>query len=127
MRYSQTKMKVLYLLLASLTAATALPNAQGGHSHGQATAQPASAAVQPGGAPMCEYSAFEKFNLGHNHDVNTGSLLSGGKVVRGAPKVGGSGCAPAWAVGGDPSDKTPTRVTAAPKLTRTSRRERLGR
>ena len=29
-----------------------------------------------------------------------------------APKIGGSGCSPAWAVGGDISDNTPTKTTA---------------
>jgi hypothetical protein len=55
----------------------------------------------------CTYSANEKLNLGHNHDVNTGQILVGGKIVKG-PKIGGSGCSPAWAVGGAITDKTPT-------------------
>lgn len=73
------------LILASLSAVFALP-----------LALPAS----PNKTPQCEYSFFEKFNMGHNHDVNTGSLLFGSTVLRGLPKLLGAGCAPAWAIGG---------------------------
>jgi len=89
-------MKVTLALFASLAVVFALP------------APPTGAST----SGSCTFSANEKSNLGHNHDVNTGQLLVGGKVVKGAPKIGGSGCSPAWAVGGDPSDKTPTKTTA---------------
>jgi hypothetical protein len=59
------------------------------------------------GKGTCTYSPNEKLNLGHNHDVNTGQLLAGGRIIK-APKIGGSGCSPAWAVGGALTDNTPT-------------------
>jgi len=64
------------------------------------------------GAAQCEYSFFEKFNMGHNHDVNTGTILLGGTVIKGAPRLLGSGCSPAWAVGGPVTDDTPTKTGA---------------
>jgi hypothetical protein len=105
-------MRILSILLATLTAITAVPLAQGKI----AAAPPAPASGSKGSGnnktPQCEYSAFEKFNMGHNHDVNTGSILIGGQVLRNAPKLNGNGCAPAWALpGGDISNTTPTKVS----------------
>jgi hypothetical protein len=66
------------------------------------------------GTPECEYSVFEKLNLGHNHDVNTGELLSDlfgdKKILKGFPRLLGSGCSPKWAVGGPLDDTTPTKT-----------------
>jgi hypothetical protein len=84
-------MKTFIALLTGLTAVLAVP-------------------VAPAGRPQCEYSLFEKINLGHNHDVNTGQLLFGGSILKNLPKLLGSGCAPAWAVGGALTDDTPTKV-----------------
>lgn len=56
----------------------------------------------------CKYSAFEKSNLGHNHDVNTGKIKYGKDIKSGAPALNGAGCSPAWAVGGRIDDNTPT-------------------
>jgi hypothetical protein len=64
------------------------------------------------GTPQCEHSVFEKLNLGHNHDVNTGELLAFGNVLKGFPRLLGGGCSPAWAVGGKPDDDTPTKTPA---------------
>jgi hypothetical protein len=65
----------------------------------------------PGGTDSsCTFSLNEKSNLGHNHDVNTGKIKIGGKISEKAPKIGGSGCSPAWAVGGDINDNTPTKT-----------------
>ena len=63
------------------------------------------AAVQP-----CTFSANEKANLGHNHDVNTGKIKIGGKVSGNAPEIFGSGCSPAWANGGAISDDSPQKT-----------------
>jgi hypothetical protein len=93
-------MKATLILLTAVSAAFAYP------------AQPGAATP---GTPQCEFSLFEKLNLGHNHDVNTGSILLGSTII-GAPKIFGSGCAPAWAV--YPKDETkrtdwtPTKVAA---------------
>jgi hypothetical protein len=83
-------MRITLALLTSLTVVMALPAA-------------------PPKSAQCEYSLFEKFNMAHNHDVNTGQLLFGSVIIP-APKLFGSGCAPAWAVGGDKTDDTPTKV-----------------
>jgi hypothetical protein len=58
----------------------------------------------------CTFSANEKLNLGHNHDVNTGKIKLGGKVNGRAPQIGGSGCSPAWANGGSIDDNTPQKT-----------------
>ena len=60
-------------------------------------------------AEACTYSSNEKSNLGHNHDVNTGKIKMGGKINK-APQIGGSGCSPAWANGGDINDNTPQKT-----------------
>lgn len=74
-----------------------------------------SSTVTPGKA-QCEYSMFEKANLTHNHDVNTGKIKGGSTVVPYAPALAGSGCSPAWAVGGKIDDDTPTKTPADMKL-----------
>lgn len=70
-----------------------------------------SSTVTPG-KPQCEYSMFEKSNLSHNHDVNTGKIKGGSTIVPYAPAILGSGCSPAWAVGGKVDDDTPTKTPA---------------
>ncbi|QDS74159.1 hypothetical protein FKW77_001563 [Venturia effusa] len=74
-----------------------------------------SSTVTPG-KPQCEYSMFEKANLEHNHDVNTGKIKGGSTVVPYAPAILGSGCSPAWAVGGAIDDDTPTKTPQDMKL-----------
>jgi hypothetical protein len=69
-----------------------------------------SAAAPPAGAASCTFSGNEKLNLGHNHDVNTGKIKVGKTISSAAPKIGGSGCSPAWAVGGAIDDNTPTKT-----------------
>jgi hypothetical protein len=56
----------------------------------------------------CKFSSFEKSNLGHHHDVNTGKIKYDTKIKSGAPTLNGAGCSPAWAVGGAVNDNTPT-------------------
>jgi len=52
------------------------------------------------GAAGCTPNAFERFNLNHHHDINTGDIIVGNRVRKGAAKVpGGSGCSPVWAGG----------------------------
>ncbi|KAK3061187.1 hypothetical protein LTS18_006823 [Coniosporium uncinatum] len=52
------------------------------------------------GAAGCTPNAFERFNLGHHHDINTGDIIIGSTVRKSAAKVpGGSGCSPVWAGG----------------------------
>jgi hypothetical protein len=85
-------MHVTLILLASLTTALALPVGP----------------KSPNEKGTCEFSANEKSNLKHNHDVNTGMILVGGKPVNSGIAIFGSGCSPAWAVGGAPTDNTPT-------------------
>jgi hypothetical protein len=60
------------------------------------------------GAGACTFSANEKLNLLHGHDVNTGKIKLGSKITNTPIIIGGSGCSPAWAVGGKPDDDTPT-------------------
>lgn len=85
-------MQITLIFLASLASALALP------------VGPKSDAA-PG---SCQFSSNEKNNLKHNHDVNTGMILVGGKPVNSGIAVFGSGCSPAWAVGGAATDNTPT-------------------
>jgi len=84
----------LFTLIISVALAVAAPGQQS----------------QKAPAEACTFSANEKLNLGHNHDVNTGKIKLGGKVNGQAPQIGGSGCSPAWANGGDISDNTPQRT-----------------
>ena len=71
----------------------------------------------------CAYSEAEEFHVGHGHDLNTGKVIVGKTIINIDPKKAakygakyggkfptGSGCAPAWAVGGPLGDKTPTKV-----------------
>jgi hypothetical protein len=58
----------------------------------------------------CTFSVNEKLNLGHNHDVNTGKIKLRGKINGLAPQIGGSGCSPAWANGGEINDNNPQRT-----------------
>jgi len=61
---------------------------------------PAAGAGAAAGAAGCAPNAFERFNLGHHHDVNTGDIVIGNTIRKGAAKVpGGSGCSPVWAGG----------------------------
>lgn len=123
-------MIVPFVLFAIFAPAFAAPTPQ--HQHGQSAskspmpagmimpASPPSSAhgasiVTPGKA-QCEYSMFEKANLGHNHDVNTGKIKGGSSVVPYAPALLGSGCSPAWAVGGSIDDDTPTKTPGDMKL-----------
>ena len=114
-------------LVALFTSTFAAPTPQ--HQHGQAAskspmpagmsmpgAPPSGASTVTPGKPQCEYSLFEKANLGHNHDVNTGKIKGGSTVVPYAPALLGSGCSPAWAVGGAIDDDTPTKTPADSKL-----------
>jgi hypothetical protein len=68
----------------------------------------------PAGPASCKFSANERLNLGHNHDVNTGKIRyetkEGFKVSGKAPQIGGSGCSPAWANGGNIKDNTPQKT-----------------
>jgi hypothetical protein len=64
------------------------------------------------GTPQCAYSSFEKWNMDHQHDVNTGKLRLFGKVTSGFPRLLGAGCSPHWAVGGEPDDETPWKTPA---------------
>ncbi|QDS70137.1 hypothetical protein FKW77_005704 [Venturia effusa] len=91
---SNFNMKITLVVLASLTTALALP-----------VPVPAK---DPAGKGTCTFSINEKSNLGHNHDVNTGMIKVGGKVIDSHIAVFGSGCSPAWAVGGAIDDNTPT-------------------
>ena len=85
-------MQITLIILASLATALALPVGP----------------KAPGDGKTCTFSANEKNNLKHNHDVNTGMILVAGKPVNSGIAVFGSGCSPAWAVGGAPTDNTPT-------------------
>src|ERR1700753_4061902 len=71
----------------------------------------------------CAYSEAEEFHVGHGHDLNTGKVIVGKTIINIDPKKAakygskyggkfptGSGCAPAWAVGGILGDDTPTKV-----------------
>lgn len=87
-------MQITLVILATLATALALP-------------APPKDPKDPS-KPGCTFSANEKSNLGHNHDVNTGMIKSGGKVRDSHIAVFGAGCSPAWAVGGDINDNTPT-------------------
>jgi hypothetical protein len=119
----------LLAIAALFTTAYAAPTPQ--HQHGQAASKSpmpagmnmAASAAPPSGAstvtpgkPQCEYSFFEKSNLGHNHDVNTGKIKAGSTVSPYAPAILGSGCSPAWAVGGAIDDETPTKTPGDLKL-----------
>ncbi|TID19374.1 putative ATP-citrate synthase subunit 1 [Venturia nashicola] len=98
-------MQLTLIILASLATALALP------VRPKEPAGPAGAAGVAGAKDAkssCTFSANEKSNLGHNHDVNTGMIKSGGKVRDSKIAIFGSGCSPAWAVGGDINDNTPT-------------------
>lgn len=86
-------MQITLIIIASLATAFALPLG------------PKTAAAAPG---SCTFSANERSNLGHNHDVNTGMILVNGKPVNSGIAIFGSGCSPAWAVGGAATDKSPT-------------------
>jgi hypothetical protein len=98
-------MKITFALLVSLPAIFAYP-----------AEKPAAAPAKSGAkVGQCQFSSFESFNLGHNHDVNTGTILIGGQIRKGAPKLMGSGCSPAWAVGGALDDKTPTLTSSGAK------------
>ncbi|KAF2404300.1 hypothetical protein EJ06DRAFT_526383 [Trichodelitschia bisporula] len=45
----------------------------------------------------CQPNSLEKVHLGHGHDINTGDLYQGGRVVHAGLKLpGGSGCLPDW-------------------------------
>jgi hypothetical protein len=100
-------MKVAFALLVSLPAILALPAQPG---------KPTAKGAQPAAkGAACQFSTFEKFNLGHNHDVNTGTILVGTTIKSGAPKLLGSGCSPAWAVGGALDDNTPTLTSVGAK------------
>lgn len=85
-------MQITLIILASLATALALPVAP----------------KEPSAKGTCTFSANEKSNLLHNHDVNTGMLRVNGKVTDSHIAIFGSGCSPAWAVGGAPDDNTPT-------------------
>ncbi|TID21376.1 putative ATP-citrate synthase subunit 1 [Venturia nashicola] len=127
-------MKSIAAIFSLFSLVCAAPLAQPQHQHGQAAstskasmpadmampaAPPSSASgsstVTPGKA-QCEFSMFEKANLTHNHDVNTGKIKGGSTIVPYAPALMGSGCSPAWAVGGRPDDNTPTKTPADLKL-----------
>jgi hypothetical protein len=73
-----------------------------------ATPTPQKANKDYNGTGACKFSSFEKSNLGHHHDVNTGKIKSGNNIKTGAPTLNGAGCSPAWAVGGELNDNTPT-------------------
>jgi hypothetical protein len=62
---------------------------------GIAAAMPA----KPLAGPNCKPNVFEHFNLAHHHDVNTGKVIVGHKIVQTPINVGGSGCSPIWAGG----------------------------
>jgi hypothetical protein len=62
----------------------------------------------PAPAGSCTFSANEKLNLLHGHDVNTGKIKLGNTITPTLIIIGGSGCSPAWAVGGKITDDTPT-------------------
>ncbi|KAF2664443.1 hypothetical protein BT63DRAFT_89812 [Microthyrium microscopicum] len=85
----------LFTLIVSATLALAAPT----------PAPPADAAPQ-----SCTFSANEKSNLGHMHDVNTGKIKIGGKISGKAPQIFGSGCSPAWANGGKIDDNSPQKT-----------------
>lgn len=87
-------MQITIIILTSLATALALPVGP------KAAAAPASGS--------CTFSANEKSNLKHNHDVNTGMILVAGKPVNSGIAIFGSGCSPAWAIGGAATDNTPT-------------------
>ncbi|KAF1989964.1 hypothetical protein K402DRAFT_401459 [Aulographum hederae CBS 113979] len=61
-----------------------------------ATAAPA---PQLAGAAPCTPSSFEKLNLQHHHDINTGKIIIGSRLVSSSVAVGGRGCSPLWAGG----------------------------
>ncbi|KAE9965804.1 hypothetical protein EG328_009391 [Venturia inaequalis] len=90
-RITNLIMQISFIILTSLATALALP------------VEP-----EPAAKGTCTFSANEKSNLGHNHDVNTGMIKVGGKVTDSHIAVFGSGCSPAWAVGGAINDNTPT-------------------
>ncbi|KAF2434264.1 hypothetical protein EJ08DRAFT_693807 [Tothia fuscella] len=73
-------------------------------------ALPAPPAKGTGGAAPggCTFSGNEKLNLQHGHDVNTGKIKTGTTIFNSGIIIGGSGCSPAWAVGGKSDDATPT-------------------
>lgn len=63
----------------------------------------------------CTYSANELKNLDHHHDINAGKIKQPDgsiKTVGGVLHYNGCGCSPAWAVGGQIDDNTPTKTPA---------------
>lgn len=86
-------MQITLIFLASLATALALP---------------APPPKDPNAKTSCTFSANEKSNLAHGHDVNTGMIKVGNKVRDSGIAIYGSGCSPAWAVGGLVTDSRPT-------------------
>lgn len=85
-------MQITLIVLASLATAFALPVAP----------------KDPAEKTTCTFSANEKSNLAHGHDVNTGKIKVGGTIRDSHIAIFGSGCSPGWAVGKDKDDDSPT-------------------
>ncbi|KAF1817267.1 hypothetical protein P152DRAFT_478286 [Eremomyces bilateralis CBS 781.70] len=95
-------MKLSTTILALLPLALASPTPQGlsGLLGGDSTSTPSTSGSGSGSGAACTPNAFEKFNLNHHHDINTGDIVTGDSIRRDALKVpGGSGCSPLWAGG----------------------------
>jgi hypothetical protein len=84
------------------------------HDHG---AKPAAAAPAKGTSAKaaCTPNAFEKFNLNHHHDINTGDVIVGQTVINAGHLPGGTGCSPLWA-GGSYDDKSTFPNSQYPKF-----------
>jgi hypothetical protein len=86
------------------------------HDHGT---KPAAAALAPAqgisSKATCTPNAFEKFNLNHHHDINTGDVIVGQKVINAGHLPGGTGCSPLWA-GGSYDDKSTFPGSQYPKF-----------
>jgi hypothetical protein len=55
--------------------------------------------VAGAGKETCTPNAFEKNNLAHHHDINTGEVILGETVINVGELPGGTGCSPLWAGG----------------------------
>jgi len=53
----------------------------------------------PMGKGACTPNVIEHFNLAHHHDVNTGLVIAGQKIIDSKIKYRASGCSPIWAGG----------------------------
>ena len=98
---------LLYFTMALSLASTTVALPQ--YSNDTSGAAPALSASKGSSAKAaCTPNLYEMANLYHHHDINTGDVLFGEKIISlGAVgrQRGGTGCSPLWAAGGTYDDK----------------------